>query len=176
MQRGAQELLPGAATSELAIDSVKDLRSPAQLSVKVSSKTAARTEGGDLRFKIPSDWNMRATFQLATRRHPLLLGAPQERITRVSLELPEGFQVSRVPADGEVKSPCLSFTRKVKVEGNTVTAEMRGRVLCERISANEYGSYRDQGEQVSRMLDEELVLSPVPEKPTVKVKQKHAER
>jgi tetratricopeptide (TPR) repeat protein len=176
MQRGAQELLPGASTSELAVEQVKDLRSAAKLSVKVLSKTAARTEGGDLRLKIPADWNMRTTFGLTTRRHPLVLGSPQERVTKLSVELPEGFHVARVPADGEVKSPCLTFTRKVKVEGNTVTAEVRGRVLCERISANEYASYRDQGEQVSKMLDEELVLSPAPDKTPVKLKQKHAER
>src|SRR5262249_11528488 len=71
LQRVPQELVPGSASSELALDSVKDLRSPAKLSSKVSSRTAVRLEGGDLRLKLPSDWNMRTTFQLATRRHPL---------------------------------------------------------------------------------------------------------
>jgi len=161
MQRQLQRLVPGAASSDLALDSVKDLRTPAQLSAKVQSKTMARVEGGDLRLKLPSDFGVRGTFALSSRRHPLVLGTPNESVTVVSLELPEGYGVARAPADAEVRAACMTFSRKVTVSGAKVTAEVRGRFTCERIGANEYPSYRAQAEDISRLLDEELVMSPV---------------
>jgi len=57
------------------------------------------------------------------------------------------------------------------VTGNKVVAEVRGRFLCERIGAQEYGKYRAQSEDMSKLLDEELVMSPVTAKPVVKPKQ-----
>ncbi len=169
MQRQVQRLLPGASASELGLDSVKDLRVPAQLSTKLSTKTLARVEGGDLRLKVPSDFAVRSTFSMASRRHPLVLGVPNESVTVVTLELPDGFALSRVPPDAEVKAPCMTFSRKLQVQGNKVVAELRGRFLCERIGANEYIAYRNQAEDVSRLLDEELVLSPLkPAKPPPK--------
>ncbi len=56
MQRVGQELLPGASTTDLKLDEVKDLRAPARVSVKVSSKTAARAEDGDIRMKVPTNF------------------------------------------------------------------------------------------------------------------------
>ena len=69
--------------------------------------------------------------------------------------------MSRAPADAEVVAPCMAFSRKVKVSGNKVVAELRGRFPCERIGASEYVSYRTRAEEISRLLDEELVMSPV---------------
>jgi transglutaminase-like putative cysteine protease len=173
MQRQAQRLIPGASSSELGLDQVKDLRSPAQLSAKVASKTLARVEGGDLRLKLPSDFAVRGLFALSTRRHPLVLGAPSQSVTQVTLEVPEGYAVSRAPADAEVKAACMTFSRKLQVNGSKVVAELRGRFLCERIGADEYSAYRAQAEDMSRLLDEELVMSPV--KP-VKLGPKAAQR
>jgi hypothetical protein len=161
MQRQAQRLVPGAASSELGLDQVKDLRMPAQLSTRVESRTLARVEGGDLRLKLPSDFQVRGAFALSARRHPLVLGVPNESVTVVSLELPEGFRLARAPADAEVNAPCMTFSRKVQVNGTKVVAELRGRFLCERIGANEYASYRARAEDISKLLDEELVMSPV---------------
>ncbi|MBL8956754.1 MAG: hypothetical protein JNK82_38630, partial [Myxococcaceae bacterium] len=175
MQRQSQRLVPGAASSELVLGEVKDLRAPAQLSAKVSSKTMARVEGGDLRLKLPSDFGVRSTFSLSSRRHPLVLGVPNESVTVVTLELPEGFTVSRAPADAEVKAPCMAFSRKVSVSGSKVTAELRGRFTCERIGAGEYASYRAHAEDVSRLLDEELVMSQT-KGPAVKPVPKAAQR
>lgn len=167
VQRQAQRLLPGASASELELDQVKDLRAPAQLSAKVVTKTLARVEDGTLRLKVPSDFAVRGTFSLTARRHPLVLGVPNESVTQVTLGVPEGYTVVRAPADAEVKAPCMSFSRKVVVSAAKVVAELRGRFMCERIGANEYGKYRAQAEDISKLLDEELVLSPVkpPAKP-----------
>ncbi|MBK7857406.1 MAG: hypothetical protein IPJ65_02035 [Archangiaceae bacterium] len=159
MQRQAQRLVPGASASELSLDAVKDLAVPAQLSARVATKTLARVEGPELRLKLPSDFAVRGLFALAQRRHPLVLGAPNESVTQVTLELPEGFVVTRAPADAEVKAPCMSFSRKVQVSGAKVTAELKGRFSCERIGPSEYAAYRGQAEDMSKLLDEELVVS-----------------
>ena len=54
-------------------------------------------EGDTLRMRIPSEWNPRSLFTLASRRHPLVLGAPAQMQTRVSLQLPAGFEIKKLP-------------------------------------------------------------------------------
>lgn len=168
MQRDATQLVAGATTAGLSLDEVKDLRAPAAVSVKLSAKTAARAEGELLRFKLPSDFNPRTTFALATRRHPLVLGAPTEFITRTRLTLPEGYAVSKLPSAGSLEQPCLSYARSVTPEGAGVLVEQRVRFLCERISAAEYPAYRELADGITRFIDDELVVGPAKKMKTVK--------
>ncbi len=89
-----------------------------------------------------------------------MFGVPEAYSANVSIDLPEGFNFARAPADGEVKAPCLTFSRKVKVVGHTVNVETKGQLLCERISPAEYTAYRNHVDDITKMLDEEVVMAP----------------
>ena len=168
MQRMATSFLPNASTSNAKGLEVKSLRMPASLQADLEARTFARTEGGTLRMRIPSEWNPRSLFTLAVRRHPLVLGAPAQMETRVSLALPEGYEVKKLPMASAVELPCLSLKREVRHEGSTVTSVQTFRNTCERISASEYGQYRSRVDDMVRMLEDELVIAPVAGRSTVR--------
>ncbi len=164
VQRLASALVPGATASDVQTPEVKRLDAPAELSATVKSRTLARSEGDTLRMKLPNDWTPHNTFALATRRHPLVFGTPSEYLLTTRLSLPDGYQLKKAPEGGAVDTPCLFFERKVTpaADGRSLTVVQTVRFKCERISAAEYGKYRDQSDVVSRLLEDELVLSPAP--------------
>jgi hypothetical protein len=142
MQRMATSFLPNASTANAKGLEVKSLRVPASLQTDLEARTFARSEGETLRMRIPSEWNPRSLFPLASRRHPLVLGAAAQTQTTVSLLLPDGFEVKKLPAASTIELPCLSLKRDVRHEGATVTSVQTFRNTCERISATEYAAYR----------------------------------
>ncbi len=158
-QRVAASYVPNATAAEVKAVEVNSLRAPAVIAMKLSSSTFARTEDSSLRVKLPGDVNPRNLFSLATRRHPLVLGTPQQQSMHVELTLPDGFDVARLPKSGGVTLPCLSLTREVKQEGRVVKSSQTYRTLCERITPAEYQTYRGKLDDMVRLLDDELVLS-----------------
>ncbi len=160
LQRVAVALMPGAESSDPKVVEVKSLNLPAVLSSHVVSGGFAHKEGDTVRMRIPSDWNPRYSYNLASRRHSLVLGAPTQYVTRVDLALPDGMQVKKLPQGGAVDAPCLSYQRTVKLsaDGKSVEVKQDVKLKCERISSAEYPVYRAHAETIARMLDDELVL------------------
>lgn len=160
IQRIASNLVPNATTSEVAVVEAKDLRRPASLTAALEAKTFARPEGETLRVKLPTSWNPRSTFSLATRRHDLVLGTPFTDETKVRLTLPEGLEVKKLPAPGSVAEKCLSLVRSVSQSGRTITTRAVFQVTCDRVTPQEYAAYRVRVDEMMRLLEDELVVGP----------------
>jgi tetratricopeptide (TPR) repeat protein len=160
-QRLASVYVPNVTTSSPRALEVESLRVPAAVRVDLSSGTFARPEGDTLRVKLPSEANPRATFQLATRRYPLVLGTPGLSQLEVVLTLPAGWEVKKLPLSNTVTLPCVSLSRELKVEGRVVKSTQRWRTTCERIAVEDYAAYRGRLDDMVRLLDDELVLGPV---------------
>lgn len=159
-QRIASNFLPNATASSPRPVQVESLRTPAVIRMDVSTGTFARLEGDSLRLKLPSDANPRTTFQLATRKYPLVLGTPLLSQMDVLLKLPDGWEVQKLPQSSEVTLPCLSLSRRVKLDGQLVRTTQRFQTTCERLGVNEYARYRNRLDDMVRLLDDELVLVP----------------
>ena len=161
-QRLAMMLVPNATAANVKAVEAKSLREPAVVRMDFEARSLARPECDALRLKIPTDFSARMYFPLASRRHPLVLGAPTQFQVDVELTLPEGTVVTRAPASGKIELPCLALERQVKTEGRTVTSHQSFRITCERITAAEYSTYRARADEMTRLLDDELVIGPEP--------------
>jgi tetratricopeptide (TPR) repeat protein/transglutaminase-like putative cysteine protease len=160
-QRLASSLVPNAAASAVTPEEVKNLEVPARFSLNLEAQGFGRQEGETLRVKVPSEWSPRALFPLATRKLPMLLGAPGRIDTEVRLRLPTGFEVRRLPSAGKVELPCLVVERTAVTEGDAVVARTSYVTRCERLTAAEYAASRARGDDMVKLLDDELVVAPV---------------
>ncbi|MDX2009407.1 MAG: transglutaminase domain-containing protein [Myxococcaceae bacterium] len=160
VQRIASGLVPNSTTSGVAVVEAKDLRRPAKLEALVEARTFARSEGDTLRIKVPSSWNPRGLFSLASRRHTLVLGTPFTDETTFSVTLPEGFEARKLPASGTITQQCLELNRTVTQAGRTVTSRAVFRVTCDRVAPAEYPTYRSKVDEMMRLLEDELVVGP----------------
>ncbi|MFZ4738511.1 MAG: transglutaminase domain-containing protein [Bradymonadia bacterium] len=157
MQQQVGATLPGARIGEPKPGELASVRVPATLSVPVTAPSVGRVEGDDLRVKVPVGWSPAGWFSLAERRHDVLLGTPRSMRWSVTLTLPEGARLVRLPTSGEVKSECLHFSRSATSRGQDVLVEQRVDVLCERISAGDYAAERLRADEIQRVLDAEIV-------------------
>jgi len=164
MRKTVQEIatmfVAGATAGDYELLEVKDLRVPATIRLGFDASNAVRSEGEALRQKVPAPWSVRSRFVLAHRRHPLVLGVPEDREWTVRVELPEGTRAVRLPTGGAVRAPCLEFERAVALEGRRLVVRQTARVLCERILPEGYSDHREQVEAIDRILNEELVIAP----------------
>ncbi|MDP3235891.1 MAG: transglutaminase domain-containing protein [Myxococcales bacterium] len=158
VQRIASGLVPNASTSDVSVVEAKDLRRPATLKALIEAKTFARPEANTLRIKVPTSWNPRGQFTLASRRHTLVLGTPFTDEARVSVTLPEGFEVKKLPASGTLEQTCLKLDRAVTQTGRTVTSRATFQVTCDRVTPAEYPAYRAKVDEMMRLLEDELVV------------------
>ncbi len=158
VQRIASGLVPNSTTSEVKTLEVKDLRKPAGLEARLEAKTFARAEGDTLRVKVPTSWNPRGSFSLSSRRQALVLGAPFTDETRVSITLPEGLEVKKLPASGTLEQTCIKLDRSVTQTGRTVTSRAVFQVTCDRVTPAEYPAYRAKVDEMMRLLEDELVV------------------
>lgn len=158
VQRVTAHLMPNGSSQNPKAVEVEDLRKPAMVTAEVATTSLARPEGDTLRLKLPTDANPRGTFSLAQRRHPLVLGTPQQSTMQVELKVPAGLVVKKLPASGTVSLPCLSLSRAVSQAGAVVKSTETYRTTCERLTPGEYQAYRAKLDEMVRLLDDELVL------------------
>ncbi len=151
---------PGASTQTPEPVEVVDLRAPATVRAAFTAPNAARVEEGVLRLRLPTEWSPQGLFKLADRRLPLVLGTPHEQAWHFEVALPEAMTATRLPSSGEVVTPCLTFRRDVRQVPGGLSVDQTLRVTCERLPPSEYPTYRAQMERVSRLLDEEVVVTP----------------
>ena len=138
---------------------VADVRRPARVRLSLAAEGVGRTEGNELRLKLPFGWTPKGWFQLAERHFPLNAGTPKTLEWKMDVELPAGARIKRVPASVEMGTDCIQFSREVRREGNRVVAEQRVEIRCARIEPADYGLNREAGNQMLSAIEEELVLS-----------------
>jgi hypothetical protein len=157
----------GSARVEgLVVEQVDDLFTPARVRVKFKAPNLGRRDENEVRLRMPVGWTPKQYFGLAKRRYPLLMGAPRSMNWRNELALPVGARVKRMPADGNIETPCLTLSRQTRQDANKIISEQKVVVRCERIATEDYAAHRQAADEMQRLLDDELVLSVPPPTPT----------
>lgn len=167
MQYRVSQLIPGAQMLDHQATRVDDLYTPAEAKINFAHDSWVKREGDQLRLPAPVDWTPKRLFQLEERRFPLVLGHKRQWRWVLNAALPEGFDVSHLPADREAGSDCLRISRSSRWDAATrqLTLTWLYQSLCERLSPEEYITYRPLARDMIQLLNEEVVLSP---KPTLK--------
>ncbi len=149
---------PGGRLLGSAPLQVTSIREPARVRIELEAASVGRREGRELRMPLPIGWSPKGYFTVPQRRHPVLLGTPRTLQWRVELALPAGARIKRLPPSGEVKSQCLTLVRSVSAEKGTVAAEQKVQFHCERIPAEQYDAFRAVADEMTTLIEQELVL------------------
>ncbi len=155
----APRFAAGAELGTHAAIQVTDVESPARVSFSFKAPNVARREGKSMRMKVPIAWNPADWFVLPERRHALLMGSPRTQSWSMSIKLPAGSRVLRVPDALVEKSECLHFERRVSHVRTAVNVEQTVSFKCERIESADYSRYRALATRVAAGLNGEIVFS-----------------
>jgi hypothetical protein len=109
---------------------------------------------------------LRNYARLSTRRYDLILGFPWVNQEQVTLTLPSGLSVRRLPEARKLSTPFGQFELSVQQTGSTLVVKALLRVDRHRVSREEYPAFRRFCTEVDTAVTQELVIGPGPASPT----------
>lgn len=155
---------PGAKLEavEMALD---DLEQPVRVRAKLEVPHWARPDGDEARAALvmpalgrEADM-LRSYARLSQRRHDLVLGYPWRQEERVTVTLPPGHRVRRLPEAKRIASEFGAFELEARAAGGQVTVTATLRVDRHRVRKDEYAAFRAFCAQVDAAVSQELVVS-----------------
>jgi tetratricopeptide (TPR) repeat protein/transglutaminase-like putative cysteine protease len=158
LQNWVSRSFSGGNAGSATLLNTTDLRRPAAIRMPFQAPNAGRREGATMRVKTPVSWPLREVFSLPTRKHPLYLGAPMALSWSYEVSLPAGHTVKKLPDPGRIEARCIALDRQVRQEPGRVVVDQRISVRCETVDIAEYPQHRTKVEEMTRLLEDDLVL------------------
>jgi hypothetical protein len=151
---------PGARLDSVDMPQLDDLERPVEVRAAVDVPDWARPDGGELVMPaLGRDADMlRSYARLSSRKHDLVLGFPWRQEDRVTVALPAGFAVRRLPEPRTVEAPFGKFTLTATPKGNAVEVVASLEVDRHRIAREDYAAFRKFCADVDAAVGQELVV------------------
>jgi cellulose synthase operon protein C len=155
---------PGARVDAVDMPRLDDLERPVQVRAAVDVPDWAHQEttgdGGELVMPaLGREADMlRSYARLSSRKHDLVLGFPWRQEDRVTVTLPAGMAVKRLPEARSVEAPFGRFTLTAAQKGGSVEVVAALEVDRHRIAREDYAAFRRFCADVDAAVGQELVV------------------
>jgi hypothetical protein len=151
---------PGAHVESVELNDVTDLERPVEVRATINVPDWGHSDGNNLLLPaIGREADMlRSYARLSTRKHDLVLGFPWQQDDRVTVTIPPGFSVKRLPESRVVDSPFGHFSMRATVHGGDVTVDASLAIDRHRIAQEDYAAFRRFCADVDAVVGQELVL------------------
>jgi tetratricopeptide (TPR) repeat protein/transglutaminase-like putative cysteine protease len=151
---------PGARLDAIDMPRLDDLERPVEVRASLAVPDWARPEGGELVMQaLGRDADMlRSYARLSSRKHDLVLGFPWRQEDKVTVALPPGFAVRRLPEPRTVEAPFGRFSLTATPKGNAVEVVATLEVDRHRIAREDYAAFRKFCADVDAAIGQELVV------------------
>jgi hypothetical protein len=156
---------PGARVESVDMPRLDDLERPVEVRASVDVPDWARPEttiGGGGELVMPALGReadmLRSYARLSSRKHDLVLGFPWRQEDRVTVTLPAGLAVVRLPEARTVEAPFGRFTLTATQKGGTVEVVAALEVDRHRIAREDYAAFRRFCADVDAAIGQELVV------------------
>jgi tetratricopeptide (TPR) repeat protein len=154
---------PKLKLGETSFPDLKDLSDPVVvIGAKFESAWAERD--GDrmsLPVKFVELFNLAGLAGLETREHDIVIMNPLSTHARATVELPEGWKVSRLPEARELDSPFLAYRVTAREEGGKIRFERTFTLKSNRIPRDQYARFREIIAAMGQSATEKIVLEKV---------------
>jgi hypothetical protein len=156
MQQHLNGIAPGAALKDFTMPDPQDLETPFYLEYRYVLPDYA-VKAGTLRiFQFPDRERTFPEVSLETRRYPLAYTTSEALTRRITLELPDTFEVAELPMDTDLENAHVTYRERFEGSGNTIALTIEFERRSQRVTVPEYKAYRKVLQRV-----EESVKRPV---------------
>jgi len=151
---------PGARVETVNMPRLDDLERPVAVRAAIDVPDWARPDGGELVMPaLGREADMlRSYARLSSRKHDLVLGFPWRQEDRVTVALPAGLRVVRLPEPRTVEAPFGKFTMTATQKGAAVEVVAELEVDRHRIAREDYAAFRRFCADVDAAVGQELVV------------------
>lgn len=160
LEKAENAIHPGARVKEFRFIEL-GLERPVRLEADLEVPAWARRRGAGLEMLVLGHEPelLRSYARLSDRRHDLVLGFPWSQEENLTLELPAGMRLERLPEPRVVESPFGSFSLSVVRQGRVVTVSSLLTVRRHRIARGDYAAFRRFCLDVDAAVAQSLVIA-----------------
>ncbi|PMQ01458.1 MAG: hypothetical protein CBR30_05500 [Dictyoglomus sp. NZ13-RE01] len=148
---------PGSSLTKWSMDNLDDLDSSVYVKLTFKNNKYVKKDNIYLNPVIFTPLTSAVEVSKPERRYPINYHYPYEENEEVEIRIDESFSISSLPKDISIKSPWVTYERKVEKEGNIVRIKRVFRLEKTEIPLEEYKSYKEVMEQILK-LDQEVII------------------
>jgi hypothetical protein len=160
MERRLNRSFRSAEVRALEFRDLDDYNRPVEYDVKFRVPALARVQDDALVLRpvLESAALCETLASTYTRYHDLILGVPRRTERTVTVRLPEGWKVRRLPAGLSEENAMALYRVTYESKPGAVVCRVALEIRAPRIARKDYGAFRRFCEEVDRVEEEELVL------------------
>jgi hypothetical protein len=151
---------PGARVESVEMPTLGDLERPVEVRATIEVPDWGRPEAGELILPaLGREADMlRSYARLSARKYDLVLGFPWRQQDRLTVVVPAGMTVKRLPEARTVEAPFGRFSLVARQKGGAVEIEAALEVDRHRIAREDYAAFRRFCADVDAAIAQELVV------------------
>lgn len=150
----------GARLDNYEIKNLADLNSPVELSYAFSGPEYF-TNAGSLRI-LPQLAELDVTLSAKEKRHyPLDLGILEGKERVFTIEIPDNFRVTYLPAEIKKENPWLKFHVEYSLQGKKLVFQQKQELKEKIISQTDYPHFKAKLEELAKEIKQRVILEKV---------------
>ena len=152
---------PGAILESFSFSPLEDLSVPLTVEYQVSVPKYVKRAGDLLLFRVP--WLSSEADHVAKeeRTHPLTWGNTDSDEERISIQIPEGYQVRYMPESFEVNLPFASYRLEYTNSGEEIVLKILRERRVRTIGVGQYPDYKKYEEKIARELGKLIIFEQI---------------
>ena len=145
LEKAFSRTYPGLRVEALELSDLARLEEDVRMQFTLGVPRFAQPDGGGLRFTAfgSGPGYLETYASLSERRHPLVVGQPNENRFEYRVALPAGWTVADLPEDAQGDIPEAAFEVRHRVEGGALVVSGRVVMRAARVAPERYGAFRD---------------------------------
>jgi transglutaminase-like putative cysteine protease len=153
------ETFPGARLGELELESLDDLEAPVRYRYTAFVPAFGRAKGDDLEVGVDRGLRLSARYgKLRKREHSLIVGPARLLSRSMSIDIPSGYRIARLPAAAVIDSPFGRLELSVARVGDRIEVERTFRIDAHEIPVADYAEFTAFCQSVDEALGADIVL------------------
>jgi len=150
---------PGLDLKEITFSDYNDLETPFNIKVTYTANNYLRKSANLLLFKAPLGEPIPTRlFTKVPREAPLYLKFPFIKEQRITIKLPEGYNIKSAPQDLSLERATASFSKEFKIENKKIIIHTKWVLKTNEVSIGKYGALKNMIENIRKSNDEDIVL------------------
>jgi hypothetical protein len=163
LEKAFNRTFPGLRVEEVSLSDPARLEEDVRMEFALEVPRYAHDDAGGLRFTPfgAASGYLETYASLSERRHPLVLGDPNESRFEYRFTVPPGWAVTELPEDARGEVPEAAFEVRYRAEGSELIVSGHVTFRAGRVAPERYPAFRELAAALDRAFARRVRIAPV---------------
>lgn len=154
---------PGARLGDLAMEGLSDIESPVSYEFTAFIPGFGRVVSGEIELPVDSGLDLAASYcKLSRREHDLVTGPKRTLNRAVEIEIPTGYEPSRIPSTTVIESRYGKLRLELEIGDGKIRVQRTFELDVDEVPVADYSDFCSFARRVDEALEADITLARVP--------------